>query len=181
MDKPNLDKDKKLIIDTLRKLKSEKDLNNFLDDLLTEEEILDLAQRIKIGKLILDGKSYDEISEKIGTSTSTVSKIGQILKYGKGGLEKTLGKDYFLKIRVYPFHVLREHALASGAGADRLSTGMARPYGKAISSAARVRDGQILFELRINKANLKLARDSLGRAAKKLPCTCKSAPRNKRN
>src|SRR3989344_5642758 len=92
MDKPNLDKDKKLIIDTLRKLKSEKDLNNFLDDLLTEEEILDLAQRIKIGKLILDGKSYDEISEKIGTSTSTVSKIGQILKYGKGGLEKTLGK-----------------------------------------------------------------------------------------
>ena len=84
MDKPNLDKDKKLI--------TEKDLNNFLDDLLTEEEILDLAQRIKIGKLILDGKSYDEISEKIGTSTSTVSKIGQILKYGKGGLEKTLGK-----------------------------------------------------------------------------------------
>lgn len=90
--KPNLDKDKKLIIETLRKLKSEKDLSNFIDDLLTEEEILDLAQRIKIGKLILDGKSYDEISEKVGTSTSTVSKIGQILKYGKGGLEKTLGK-----------------------------------------------------------------------------------------
>ena len=90
MDKPNLEKDKKLIIETLRKLKSEKDLTNFLDDLLTEEEILDLAQRIKIGKLILDGKSYDEISEKIGTSTSTVSKIGQIIKYGKGGLENFL-------------------------------------------------------------------------------------------
>jgi len=88
-------------------------------------------------------------------------------------LEKTLGKDYFMKIRVYPFHVLREHSLASGAGADRLSTGMARPYGKAVSSAARVRDGQILFELRVNKANLKLARDALGRAARKLPCSCK--------
>ena len=92
MGKPNLEKDKKLLVETLRKLKSEKDLSNFIEDLLTEEEILDLAQRIKIGKLILDGKSYDEISEKIGTSTSTVSKIGQILKYGKGGLEKTLGK-----------------------------------------------------------------------------------------
>ena len=92
MDKPNLEKDKKLIVETLRKLKNSKDLGNFIDDLLTEEEILDLAQRIKIGKLILDGKSYDEISEKIGTSTSTVSKIGQILKYGKGGLEKTLGR-----------------------------------------------------------------------------------------
>ena len=92
MNKPNLEKDKKIVVDTLRKLKSEKDLTNFLDDLLTEEEILDLAQRLKIGKSILDGKSYDEISKKIGTSTSTVSKIGQILKYGKGGLEKTLKK-----------------------------------------------------------------------------------------
>lgn len=89
MVKPNLDKDKKLLIDTLRKLKS-KDLSNFIDDLLTEEEILDLAQRIKIAKLILEEKTYDEIAEKVGTSTSTVSKIGQVIKYGKGGLRKAL-------------------------------------------------------------------------------------------
>lgn len=76
------------MIATLRKLKSSKDLSNFIDDLLAEEEILDLAQRIKIAKLILDGKTYDEIAEKIRTSTSTVSKIGQIIKYGKGGLQK---------------------------------------------------------------------------------------------
>ncbi len=89
MNKPNLEKDKKLLVDTLRKLKSP-DLSNFIDDLLTEEEILDLAQRLKIAKLILEGKSYDEISEKVKTSTATVSKIGQVLKYGKGGLEKVL-------------------------------------------------------------------------------------------
>lgn len=88
MDKSNLEKDKKLLVATLRKLKSSKDLSYFIDDLLTEEEILDLAQRIKIAKLILDGKTYDEIAEKVKTSTSTVSKIGQIIKYGKGGLGK---------------------------------------------------------------------------------------------
>jgi len=92
MVKPNLEKDKKLVVDTIRKLKSSKDLSNFIDDLLTEEEILDLAQRLKIAKLILEDKNYDEISEAVGTSTSTVSKIGQVLKYGKGGLEKVLGK-----------------------------------------------------------------------------------------
>lgn len=54
--------------------------------------ILHLAQRIKIAKLIIDGKTYDEIAEKIQTSTSTVSKIGQIIKYGKGGLQKSLKK-----------------------------------------------------------------------------------------
>ena len=91
MAKPNLDKDKKLLIDNLRKLKSSKDLANFIDDLLTEEEILDLAQRLKIAKLILEGKTYDEIAEKVGTSTSTISKIGQVIKYGKGGLKKAIG------------------------------------------------------------------------------------------
>lgn len=92
MDKPNLEKDKMLLVDTLKKLKSSKDLSIFIDDLLTEKEILDLAQRIKIARLIFDGKTYDEIAEKVVTSTSTVSKIGQIIKYGKGGLQKALGK-----------------------------------------------------------------------------------------
>ncbi len=92
----NLEKDKKLLTATLRKLKSSKDLLLFLDDLLTEEEILDLAQRIKIARLILEGKTYDEIAEKIQTSTSTVSKIGQIIKYGKGGLQKVNKEYYFV-------------------------------------------------------------------------------------
>ena len=92
MDKLNIEKDKKLLTATLRKLKSSKDLALFIDDLLTEEEILDLAQRIKIAKLILEGKTYDEIAVKVGTSTSTVSKIGQIIKYGKGGLKKAFDR-----------------------------------------------------------------------------------------
>jgi len=92
MAKPNLEKDRKLLIETLSKLKFKKALADFLDDVLTEEEILDLAQRIKIAQLILDGKTYDEISQKVGTSTSTVSNIGQAIKYGRGGLEKALGK-----------------------------------------------------------------------------------------
>lgn len=61
--KPNLEKDKMLLVDTLKKLKSSKDSSLFLDDLLTEEEILDLAQRIKIARLIFDSKTYDEIAE----------------------------------------------------------------------------------------------------------------------
>ena len=60
---------------------------------MTEEETLDLAQRLKIARLIIDGKTYDEIAEKVQTSTSTVSKIGQVLKYGKGGLAKVFQKS----------------------------------------------------------------------------------------
>ncbi len=88
-------------------------------------------------------------------------------------LEKSLGSSYFLKLRVFPFHVIREHSLASGAGADRLSTGMARPYGKSVNSAARIQAGQVLMELRLDKSNVSLGREALQRASKKLPCSCK--------
>ena len=88
-------------------------------------------------------------------------------------LEKVVGKEYHFRLKVYPFHVLRENPLASGAGADRMSTGMSAAYGKAISCAARLFNGQTLFELRVNKPHLKTAREALERAAKKVPCGCK--------
>lgn len=71
--------------------------NNWQTEKL-EEEILDLSQRIKIAKLILDGKTYAEIAEKVKTSTSTVSKIGQIIKYGKGSLQKVLENKIFIPL-----------------------------------------------------------------------------------
>ena len=91
-------------------------------------------------------------------------------------LEKTLGRGaYHLRIKVYPFHVLRENPLASGAGADRMSTGMKKSFGKSVGSAARVKEGQTLIELRIDKENLRLGKEALVRASKKFPCTCKIA------
>ena len=65
-------------------------------------------------------------------------------------LEKALGrKGYFLKIRPYPFHVMRENPLASGAGADRMSTGMKKSFGKIIGAAARIKSVHIIMEVRV--------------------------------
>ncbi|MBI4451662.1 50S ribosomal protein L16 [Candidatus Woesearchaeota archaeon] len=87
-------------------------------------------------------------------------------------LELALGKSgYFYRARIYPHHVLRENPLASGAGADRMSTGMAHNYGKPVGIAAQVRRGQPLFSLSVNKENLDLAKKALKRASYKLPCS----------
>jgi TrpR-related protein YerC/YecD len=86
MDKINLNKDQKLVVDSFYKVKTKKDLNSFIEDLFSQEETLDLAQRLKIASLILDGKTYEEIAAEIPVSTSTISKIGQVIKFGKGGL-----------------------------------------------------------------------------------------------
>ena len=85
MDKINLNKDQKLVVDSFYKVRTKKDLTKFVEDLFSPEETLDLAQRLKIAKLILEGKTYEEIAAEIPVSTSTISKIGQVIKFGKGG------------------------------------------------------------------------------------------------
>ena len=88
-------------------------------------------------------------------------------------LEKNVGKGgtFFFKIRVYPHHVLRENALATGAGADRFQTGMRQSFGKPIGTGARVHEGQTIMEIHVNNADVgKLA---FKKAIFKLPTPCK--------
>lgn len=88
-------------------------------------------------------------------------------------LMDTLGKAaYFFQVRVFPHHILRENPLASGAGADRLSTGMAHNYGKPIGIAAQVKKGQPMFTVHVNKEHISIARHAMKKASYKLPCTC---------
>jgi len=88
-------------------------------------------------------------------------------------LETTLGlSGYHMKLKPYPHHVLRENPLASGAGADRFSTGMQRAFGKPLGNAAQIKKGSTIFQLSVDKNNIPLAKQALTRASKKLPCSC---------
>ena len=88
-------------------------------------------------------------------------------------LESTLGKsEYHMQLRKYPHHMLRENVLASGAGADRMSTGMAASYGKVVGLAAQVKAGDEIFVVFVDKKNLGVAKQALIRCKNKLPCTC---------
>ncbi len=85
-------------------------------------------------------------------------------------LEKVLGKSGFrLQVRVYPHHILREHSLASGAGADRFSSGMAHAFGKPIGTAAQLKQGQAVMSIHTNENNIDLARKAFVKSNHKLP------------
>src|SRR3989338_7976491 len=87
-------------------------------------------------------------------------------------LEKKLAKNAFhFKILKYPYHILREKSLALGAGADRVSTGMQKPFGKPIGVAVQLKAGDLFFRIRVDKPALEVARLALKRASKKMPCT----------
>ena len=83
---------------------------------------------------------------------------------------KTAGRTSFhLKLRTYPHHVIRENKQATGAGADRVSSGMRMAFGKAVGTAARVEAGQKLFTVGVPLAYLNDAKVALTRAGHKLP------------
>ena len=87
-------------------------------------------------------------------------------------LEKTTGESgYSSRLRIYPHIRLRENKLIAAAGADRLSEGMRRAFGKANSLAARVKQGQIIMEMNVKKAHIEAASNALKKACVKLPGT----------
>jgi len=85
-------------------------------------------------------------------------------------LRDRIGKDdYFLRILVYPHHVVREHKMMSFAGADRLQEGMRRAYGRPWATAARVYRDQKLMSVNINKKHLAMGQRALSVARMKFP------------
>jgi large subunit ribosomal protein L10e len=88
-------------------------------------------------------------------------------------LDKQLPKtDYHFRIKPYPHHHLRENPLASGAGADRMSTGMKKSFGKVIGLAAKVRKNQEVMEVWVLPKNLVKAKNALQKANFKFPKRC---------
>ncbi len=86
-------------------------------------------------------------------------------------LTKALGDEYFLKILIFPHHVMRDNPTATGAGADRFQTGMRKAYGRPIGTAAQVKANQPIILIRVDKAKRPFAKEALKRAATKIPGT----------
>ena len=94
MSKQNLQalaKDKTKLTDVLQKLDTHREIAAFLEDVLTPEELTEIAQRLEIAQLVLAGRTYDEITAKTGASSTTVSRIAQTIKYGNDSFKKIFG------------------------------------------------------------------------------------------
>ena len=83
-------------------------------------------------------------------------------------LEKS-GDIFFLRVLVYPHEVIRKHKLMGFAGADRLSRGMSKAFGRPTSIAAKVEADQAILAVYTKKDTIDIAKAALKRASKKLP------------
>lgn len=87
-------------------------------------------------------------------------------------LTEKLGNNYHFQVRSYPHHVLRENKMITGAGADRMQTGMQRSFGAAVGLAAQLKEGTRIFCVYVEKSGIDPARMALKSAIHKLPGSC---------
>ena len=83
-------------------------------------------------------------------------------------MQRSAGRlGYHLKLRVYPHNIVRENPMATGAGADRVQSGMRNAFGKAISVEALVKTNQKIMSI------FQDAKTALKRAGMKMPVSCR--------
>ena len=80
------------LLHALTTLKTEEEFRAFLEDVCTIKEIVDMAQRFDTALLLDNGYNYQQIGEKVGISTATISRVSRCLDDGPGGYDLVLGR-----------------------------------------------------------------------------------------
>ena len=89
-------------------------------------------------------------------------------------LDKELTGSSYFRVIPFPHHIQRENKMITGAGADRMQTGMQLSFGKSAGKAAILNEGDGIFFVAVqNEKDSKQARIWLSQIRSKLPCKTK--------
>ena len=80
------------LFEAILTLNSVEECYNFFEDICTIKEIQDMSQRLEVAQLLLENKSYIEISKETGASTATISRVNKCFTYGSGGYKAALAR-----------------------------------------------------------------------------------------
>jgi TrpR-related protein YerC/YecD len=73
-------------------LRSDEERAAFLRDLCTLAEIQAMAHRLAAARLVDRGVPYAEVAERVGGSTTTVTRVAHWLRHGEGGYRLVLDR-----------------------------------------------------------------------------------------
>lgn len=65
-------------------LETVQDCNILFQDLCTTKELEQMAQRVKAAKLLIEGKTYNQVMEQCEISSATLSRVSRCVQYGDG-------------------------------------------------------------------------------------------------
>ena len=75
------------LYETILKLKDLEECRRFFEDLCTPTELQAMEQRYQVAQYLDSGLIYNDILEKTGASSATISRVNRSLQYGNGGYE----------------------------------------------------------------------------------------------
>ena len=87
------------LVEVLTKIDDKKVMKNFLIDITTPSELATLQERLNVAMLLEEGNSYKEISQKTGSSTTTITRVARFLKDEKYGGYRWVVKNILEKIK----------------------------------------------------------------------------------
>jgi len=97
-------------------------------------------------------------------------------QYFNKKLNKETSGQFVLKIIPFPHHIQRENKMITGAGADRMQTGMQLAFGKCAGKSAIIKKGDKLFFIAVPTLKAEqLGRKLIKQLRSKLPCKIKVA------
>ena len=79
-----------LLYETILSLKDLDECKRFFSDLCTVAELRSMEQRFEVALLLSDGMIYNDILERTGASSATISRVNRSLQYGADGYQTVL-------------------------------------------------------------------------------------------
>ena len=71
-------------------LRDEQECYEFFQDLCTVSELRSMEQRFEVAILLSEGMIYNDILERTGASSATISRVNRSLHYGADGYQEVL-------------------------------------------------------------------------------------------
>ena len=72
------------LFELILQMESIQDCQALFDDLCTQKEIEKMAERVYAARLLLEGKTYNQVMAKADISSATLSRVSRCVQYGNG-------------------------------------------------------------------------------------------------
>lgn len=74
----------KELLKLILSLDNMEDCEAFFDDLCTIKELEKMAERVYAAKLLMEGKTYNQVIAQSDISSATLSRVSRCIQYGSG-------------------------------------------------------------------------------------------------
>ena len=81
-----------VLYEAILTLKDLEECKKFFSDLCTVAELRAMEQRFEVAMLLSDGMIYNDILERTGASSATISRVNRSLSYGTGAYEQVFAR-----------------------------------------------------------------------------------------